>query len=111
MAWQGRDVTMTFGGQELKTVVHVSYNPKPIEVETKHQFSFNSDSNFDFTSHVELNGAIQYRDGKKLKLKSMNLSGCETPFRYTFDCGSVLIASIMKTKGKQPRKVAVWREM
>jgi hypothetical protein len=114
MSWSdgiGREVTATFGGKSINITKSVEYNPEPIKAETSKMFSFDTDADLTFPSSVEFNGSIQYIDGRKLKLKAMKLSGCETPFKYSFDCGSVLISSIMKTKGKQPRKVAVWREL
>lgn len=119
MAWQGRDVSVAIcrdvsvalGGEAINITKSVEYNPEPIKVERSRMFSFNTESDLDSLSSVKFIGSVRYIDGRKLKLKSMSLSGCETPFDYSFYCGSVLIASIRKTKGKQPRKVAVWREL
>jgi hypothetical protein len=123
MGFQGRYVTTMFGGKPLEGVKDVNISREPIDIgsdedgwqtltesEKSSAVSFNHDD-LAIPHSVEFNGFIECPDGKKLKLKGMNLSNCETPFKYIFDCKSILIKRVMETKGKQPRTVAVWRKL
>jgi|GEM_PF-2994632 len=111
----GKDVTVTIGDKELDFNLS-SEVIEPIEFESQvaqvgKGFSFNAESTVEFSGSAEFSGVVTYDDGMVMKLKGMKSTGPNHYFSYNFKCGSISVKRYMKTKSKQPRTIAVWREI
>lgn len=111
MSWSGRNVSIKVGCAPIGFSKSIEASCKAIPTISTRMFSFNSNAVRDFDSKAEFNGRLKYPNGDELNLKSMKISNSETAFHYSFDVGSISIKMVMKTKGKQPRFIQVWRDL
>lgn len=109
VSFKARNVIVSMGGKEINTNVScgIEYSPKPIHDEREISISLNPDS-LDKLLNIDCqyDGTLKRESGEEFRL-----SGIEFDWYNSISVKSIFIKRIMRTKGKQPRFIQVWREL
>lgn len=111
MTHEAREVTVKFARSTINLPSsRIDFSSETIEATKSIELYFGGSVDFkpDFT--FEYSGIIDFGSGEILKLDGMKMTD-SCIGGYAFNVKSIKERKVMKTKGKQPRLVKVWRKI